>query len=393
MRVGIVGAGIGGLALAAALRDTNVDVAVYEQAPELREVGAGLQVAPNASRVLHQLGLREEVQRIAVSPSATHFRRWDDASLIAAQALGDTIEREFGAPWYTVHRAELHELLLRSSGEGIVELRRRLVRVDQTSRGVVLHFADGNSARCDIAVGADGIRSTVRAALFGDEQPRFTGNTAWRGLLPARDVAGLDLPCVSTALLGPGRHFVYYFVSGGRSLNWVALTPSNTWTDESWTAPGDAADAMAEYAGWTSIPRRLIAAQPGTIFRWALYDRDPLPTWGRGRVTLLGDAAHPMLPFMSQGAAQALEDAAVLAISLERVRDPVDALRVYEDLRRERTARVQLGSRANERIFHLADGPEQEVRDQAFRERSTAGGRHSDAWVFGYDATVATAHL
>ena len=190
----------------------------------------------------------------------------------------------------------------------------------------------------------------------------------------------------STATLGPGAHFVHYFVSAGRFVNWVGVAPTDTWTDESWSAPGKLDEALADFEGWNPMVIRLIEAMSGsTVYRWAMYDRDPLPVWGEGAVTLLGDACHPMLPYMAQGAAQAIEDAAVLAGVLAQVDDLTAGLRHYERLRRERTAKVQLAARANEQTFHLPDGPEQRARDQRFAD---APATHRNAWLFDYDAVA-----
>ena len=299
----------------------------------------------------------------------------------------------FGHPWYTVHRADLHALLVGALDGDVVATDRCLTGLDDTGGGVRLTFADGTTTTADAVVGADGIHSQVQAELFGPSRPRFTGNTAFRGLVPAGDVADLGIPVTTNGVLGPGRHFVCYYVASGRLLNWVAIAPSESWTLESWTAPASVDDALAEFDGWAPVVRRLIsmAGHGGrTVYRWALNDRDPLPEWGRGRVTLLGDAAHPMLPFLAQGAAQAIEDAAVLARCVERVADLPSALRAYEDLRRERTARVQLGARRNSVVFHLPDGQEQATRDARLAEPTDT---HPNAWIFGYDADEATAHL
>lgn len=393
MRIAVVGAGLGGLAAAASLRRVGVDVHVYEQATSLAEVGAGIQMTPNAVRVLDRLGVAEALAHVAVRPLRTDSRRWSDFSVIGSQPLDDRFVADFGFPWYTVHRADLHALLLGAVEAGRVHVDRRVVRIDEQPGGVRLTFADGTTTVADAVVGADGIHSVVRRMLFGDTPASFTGATAFRGLVPAEEVEHLGIPVTTSGVLGPGRHFVCYYVSGGSQLNWVATAPSDTWTLESWTAPSSVDEALAEYAEWSDVVRALIAlgAREGrTVYRWALYDRDPMPEWGRRRVTLLGDAVHPMLPFLAQGAAQAIEDGAVLARCVERVQDVEAALRTYEDLRRERTAKVQLGARRNNVVFHYADGPEQEARDARLAEPTPT---HPNAWIFGYDADEATAHL
>jgi salicylate hydroxylase len=402
MRVAVVGAGIGGLAAGLCLAEARFsEVTIYEQARTLGEVGAGIQISPNGSRVLHGLGLGEALAQVAVRPRTGDMRRWQDWSLISSSPLGDEVVAEFGFPYYHVHRADLHRLLADAVPPERIALGRRLVGLEPAvdgAGGVTLHFEDGEVRTADVVVGADGIHSAVRRELLGPEAPRFSGNAAWRGLVPAERVADLELPVASTVVMGPGRHFVYYFVAAARLVNWVGVAPTATWTVESWTAPGRVEDALADFDGWNPVVRRLITsvaadAEETEIYRWALYDRDPLPSWGEGAVTLLGDAAHPMLPFMAQGACQAIEDAAVLAACLRLVPDPVHALRQYEGLRRERTATVQLAARRNETLFHLPDGPEQRERDRHLAGTSGERTVHRNAWVFGYDVAEVVSGL
>ena len=391
MRVAVVGAGIGGLTAAVCLAAAGIgDIAVYERSDGLHEIGAGIQLSPNGTRILHRLGLGDALGAVAVRPATGDMRRWQDWSLLSTSPLGDVVVAEYGFPYYHVHRADLHRVLAAGVTPGCLQLGRRLVGFEAAGSGVVLRFADGSSAGADVVVGADGIHSVVRRELFGAESPRFSGNSAWRGMVSAARVADLRLPVASTVVMGPGRHFVYYFVSAGRFVNWVGVAPSETWTLESWTTPGRLEDALGDFTGWNTVVRRLIAeAADGSdraeLYRWALYDRDPLPRWGDGPVTLLGDAAHPMLPFMAQGACQAIEDAAVLAGCLRRLPHPVRALRHYEHLRRERTARIQLAARNNETVFHLPDGDDQRDRDRALAATSGESTVHRNSWVFGYD--------
>ncbi len=381
-----MGAGIGGLVLALALRDVGLESDVYEAATELREVGAGLQMSPNASRVLRHLGLQEDLDRIAVRPLTGDLRRWQDGSILTSQPLGDEVAQQFGAPYLHLHRNDLHTVLRKRLGPERVSLGRRCSGIIESGSSVRLAFEDGSTVDADVVIGADGIHSAVRTALQGPQSARFSRAAAWRGLVPAELVADLNLAVCSTATLGPGAHFVHYFVSAGRFVNWVGVAPTDTWTDESWSAPGKLDEALADFEGWNPMVIRLIEAMSGsTVYRWAMYDRDPLPVWGEGAVTLLGDACHPMLPYMAQGAAQAIEDAAVLAGVLAQVDDLTAGLRHYERLRRERTAKVQLAARANEQTFHLPDGPEQRARDQRFAD---APATHRNAWLFDYDAVA-----
>ncbi len=400
MRVAVVGAGIGGLATAMCLTDAGFsDVTIYERSSALHEIGAGIQISPNGSRILHGLGLGAALESVAVRPLAGDMRRWEDWSLLSTSGLGDDVVEEYGFPYYHVHRADLHRVLAERVPAEQVALGHRLVGLEPAPGGtgaVTLRFEGGSTATADVVIGADGIHSVVRRELFGPEAPRFSGNAAWRGLVPAERVADLGLPVASTVVMGPGRHFVYYFVAAGRLVNWVGVAPTATWTLESWTAPGRVEEALADYDGWNHVVRRLITEvgeSASNVYRWALYDRDPFVRWGEGPVTLLGDAAHPMLPFMAQGACQAIEDGAVLAACLRLLPDPVGALRQYEDLRRERTASVQLAARRNETLFHLPDGPDQRDRDTRLAASSGERTVHRNAWVFGYDVVEVMSSL
>ncbi len=390
MRIAIAGAGIGGLTAAVALRADRHDVTVFEQASTMSEIGAGIQLSPNATRVLAWLGLLEGIEAVGVEPARGELRRWDDGSILVSQPLGADARERYGFPYLHVHRADLQHALIGAASDCDLQLGRRVVDAVDTTEGVTVHLDEGDTAGpFDILVGADGIRSTIRRRLLGDESPRFSGNAVWRGLVPRTSVGHLELPVHSHAFLGPGQHFVTYYVRGGRYVNWVGVAPAERWEGESWTEPGDLRQAIADFDGWCDTVTGLISAvgdQP--VYRWALFDRDPLPQWGRGAITLLGDACHPMLPFMAQGAAQAIEDAAVLAGCLADATDPARAARRYEDLRRDRTAEVQLAARRNEVLFHLPDGEEQRARDQRLAS-PTSQATHRNAWLFDYDATTA----
>jgi salicylate hydroxylase len=246
-------------------------------------------------------------------------------------------------------------------------------------------FADGARVAADILVGADGIHSAVRQDLFGPAQPNFTGSACYRGLAPADRIAHLDIPLEAQVWMGPGRHFVHYYVRGGSLLNFVAVVDQGAWTAESWTDQGDINAAQAEFAGWHPQIQGILNAVDET-FIWALFDRPPLPAWSRGRATLLGDACHPMVPFMAQGAAQAIEDGATLAACLTGAPDPVEALQTYEALRRPRTARVQGLAAGNKTRFHLPDGPDQIARDADMARNVTDWSLDNVAWLYGHDA-------
>jgi salicylate hydroxylase len=381
----VAGAGIGGLTTALACARRGFRVRVLERSPTISEVGAGLQLSPNAARVLRALGLGEALESVAVRPEAVEIRHWRTGRRVDRAPLGATAEARYGAPYYHVHRADLQQLLVHALADlPGVELRTgaAVEAVDRHPEGATAHTAAG-PFRGRVLIGADGIHSRVREALFGPDAPRFTRQVAWR-VLVAAEHAG-TLPPVAAVWWGPQRHFVAYRVRGGALVNCVGVVERDDWTRESWTEPGDPTEFAADFRGWDGPVQELVAAaEPGTCFRWALFDRRPLPRWHRGPVTLLGDACHPTLPFLAQGAAMAIEDAAVLARCLDRNGLAEHALARYESLRRPRTARIQAGSRRNARVFHLA-GPAAWLRD---RVAARAGSGMMD-WLYRYDALAA----
>lgn len=386
IRVAVAGAGIAGLAFAAALRRTGIECHIYEQAGRLFEVGAGVQVAPNATRLLHRLGLRDRLRAVAVDPQAIEMRRWDDGTLLQRTPLGGPCRRRFGAPYYTAHRADLHGSLLSLIPPDRVHLGARCVAVTQNADAARLHLSDGTTVAADLVVGADGIHSIAREQLVAD-QPRYSGQTIYRGLVPAERVPYLLTEPRVQLWFGPDQHCVCYPVSSGRQVSFGATLATSDWREESWSARGDVAELAAAYAGWHADVARLIGAAE-TVSRWALHDRESIDRLSSGRVTVIGDAAHPMLPFQAQGANQAIEDAVVLAVCLvEAGPDGLGAaLRRYERIRLPRTTRIQRESRDNAKTFHLADGDAQRRRDTAAQ---TSSGLDRHQWLFGYDAEQA----
>jgi salicylate hydroxylase len=385
MRIAVIGGGIGGLSAALHLLRGGADVHVYEQAPRITEIGAGIQISPNASRLLIRLGLKPALDAAGVFPQAVHQRRWDDGRTLQRAPVGKLVEETFGAPYYHFHRADLANLLAAALPAERVHVGHRLVDLEQKGERVVARFDNGATLEADLLVGADGIHSRVRHVVFGPEKARFTGCVAWRGLVPAERVRHLDIEVASHNWMGPGGHVVHYWVSAGRFMNVVCITERGDWTNESWTEKGNVADAAARYADWHPTVRDLIAAFDETYI-WALHDRLPLPQWTAGRVTLLGDACHPMLPFMAQGAAQSIEDGAALASLLVAMPDDVPAaLLRYEEIRKPRATRLQQASANNRTRFHLPDGPGQQARDQAM---ATSGDRSiaNIGWLYLHDA-------
>jgi salicylate hydroxylase len=387
--IAIVGGAIGGMAAALSLRAAGFDVQVYEQTRALREVGGGIAVTPNATRLLHRLGFAAELEALGVAASAWRQRRWDDGRTLLCSPL----PRAPGTPplAYTSHRHDLLTMLANRLPPAIVHLDHKLTALKDRGDGVDLHFANGNTAAADLVVGADGIHSTVRALLFGPEKPRFTGCVAYRGLVPAERLADLALPAEGQFWLGPGKHFVHYFVQNRHLVNFVCLIDRDGWTKESWVEPGNVADAIAAYEGWHPNVRRMISSVDET-FVWGLFDRDPLPRWSINRVTLLGDACHPMLPFLAQGASQAIEDGATLAAVLASGSGNMPALlQRYESLRQPRTARIQEMARGNKTRNHLPDGHEQRERDARMASGAADWSIGASTWIYDHDAVAAAA--
>jgi len=385
--IAVIGGGIGGLAAAATLLRAGFDVHLYEQARALGEVGAGINIGPNASRLLHRLGLAERLAQSGIKPITFDQRRWDDGRFLVRAPLGDLVEQKFGAPYYTFHRADLHGAIADAVPAERVHLGHRFTRLADHGDKVEAHFDNGASISAHVLIGADGIHSAVRHALLGPEQPRFTGCVAYRGLVPADRLKHLDLDRTTQIWMGPGAHFVHYFVAAGRLVNFVAVTEEDSWLRESWVDRGEVADALGAFAGWHPQVRGIIGAADET-YKWALFDRAPLPRWSVGRVTLLGDACHPMLPFMGQGAAQAIEDAATLTACLRKHNDITVALKLYETRRLPRASRLQAMSQTNKLRFHLPDGPAQQQRDAQMGSGSTDWSLAAIAWLYEHDAAV-----
>ncbi|MBE4739804.1 FAD-dependent monooxygenase [Streptomyces caniscabiei] len=385
-RVAVVGGGIGGLATAAFLHRAGIEATVYEQAPALTDVKAGLVVSPNAVRLLRGLGRLDRFRERAVPLEVGwEFRRWADGRVLFSQNLGEECVRRFGEQSYVAHRADLLAAVRAAVPEGALRLGTRLAGLRRLDGAVELTFTDGTREVADVVVGADGVHTTVGQYVTDTGSPRFSGICAWRCLVPAERAPEFARHPVQTLWLGPDRHLVHYPISGGAQINIVAFGPAYDWTTESWSAEGRIEDLRAEFAGWSEDLRALLAAAERTG-RWALLDRDPLPRWTKGPVALLGDAAHPMFPFFAQGAAQAMEDAAVLAGCLAgRPEDPTAALSHYEDIRRPRATRVQQLSRGRADSNHLPDDPAQRARDASF---STADAFAHNGWIYGHDAEL-----
>jgi salicylate hydroxylase len=396
-RVAIIGGGIGGLTAANALRRAGVEVSVYEAAAELKEIGAGVALHANAMRVLRFIGVEEAVRKVAGRTEYAVTRDGITGRTISKTSRARQVEL-MGIEPATVHRADLLDVLAAALPEGIASLGKRCVSVESGGTSAVARFADGTDAEADVIIGADGIHSAVRTSLFGPDAPRFTGKICYRSVIPTAAVrAGVlsDVAADNGQWLGPHGTIVLYPLRGEELINVVAHYDDDTYRHESWVTECERAEVLDRYAGWHESLLRLFEAGQ-TWYKWALYDRDPIPAWTSGRVSLLGDAAHPMLPYLGQGACQALEDGAVLANALSaRPSDPVAALAAYERTRRPRASAVVLTARARGVSNHLPSRWAAMRRDAAIAVRRRLNRRDTDgrgtAWLADYDATSASA--
>jgi salicylate hydroxylase len=364
--VAIAGGGVGGLTAAAALARKGIECTVYEQAPELSVAGASLQLGPNALRLMDEIGLLPALREIGVRPEAVDFVRWDDGSLLLHTPLGAAMEEHFGAPQLDFYRPDLHRVLHDALAPGTVLPGAAVERVSHEDAAVRLRLADGTKVKADVVVAADGIRSRIRQQLAGADQPEFSGTVVYRGVVAREQALELHPDHVNYYWLGPYRHGVSYWISGGELLAVNCAAQHAEWARESWTLEAPAEEALEYFDGWDEGLRERIR-RCGTMLRGAVFVRRPLEHWSYGRVTLLGDAAHAMEPFQAQGAAQAVEDAYVLAECLAaEADDPDAALRRYEVIRMNRAVGLQTSSHHAAESFYLPDGEEQRERDAAY---------------------------
>jgi 6-hydroxynicotinate 3-monooxygenase len=363
--IAIIGAGIGGLTAAAALRQNGIAVHIFEQASRFARVGAGIQQSPNAVKVLRRLGLEEQLKQAAFRPTVFHSRDGATGEITAQVALGQEVEARLGAPYLLMHRGDLHALLAANIPQELISLDKKLVGLDRSGAGVTLTFADGSKVRADAVIGADGVHSVVRQILFGDQPLRFTGRVGYRTTFPAHLLNGRTID-PNAKWWGPDRHIVIYYTKPGREeMYFVTATPEPDFEVESWSAKGDLRVLRDAYSGFHPDVRGVLDCCP-EVHKWALVERDPLPRWSDGPVVLLGDACHAMTPWMAQGAAISMEDAAVLARCVDGV-EPEGwgaAFRRYEATRIERASAIQRLSGTNTFL----------------RSNSNAD------WVYGYDA-------
>jgi salicylate hydroxylase len=391
-KIVICGAGIGGLTAALALHQRGFDVTVFEQAETLSEVGAGLQLGANAVRVLSSLGLEERLIARASIPGEKQVRLWNTGKAWKLFDLGPASEELYGFPYLLMHRADLHDELrtaFEDAAPGRLVLGKRLSSIVEKGLHVQLHFQDGTSTAADAVVGADGVHSVIRAELFGGSDPKFSGCVAWRGVVPASDLPEhLRVP-IGTNWIGPHGHVIQYPLRRGELINFVGIVERDDWDVESWTTPGDTDELAADFTGWHADVSTVIHSLDKPM-KWALKLRPTMTTWSTSRVTLIGDACHPTLPFLAQGAGMAIEDGLVLARALEKYPNNAEAFAAYEQARMTRTTAVVDGSAANVGRFHnpLLSDPDladQYVADEWSKEKVSE--RYQ--WLFEYNALEA----
>ncbi|MDX1693401.1 MAG: FAD-dependent monooxygenase [Ketobacteraceae bacterium] len=400
-RIAIIGAGIGGLSAALALTRAGFSVAVFEQSKVLQEVGAGIQLSPNATWILAEWGVLDQTKKAGFLPKAVKISHWRSGQPLGRFPLNHS-DSFLNAPYIHIHRADIHQILhqaFRKASGSEVHLGARLehIEYDADQRVTRLHIdrdGDVSEEEFDYVIGADGIHSKVREYVEPASEARFTGNVAWRGLVPVKDLSPSCRPdpCANL-LMGPGAHVVYYYVRGGEAVNYVAVVETDQWQEESWTLKADVEEMLEDFVGWNAQTRDILAAtNPDSCYRWALYDREPFQTWLRDQCVLLGDAAHPMLPFLAQGAGMAIEDAYALAACLEQ--HPDDLLKgteLYMVRRRDRTAKVQLQARRNMKLYHVRNPMVQFCRHQYLSFLGKSNPEHfnkSLAWLYEYRVKI-----
>lgn len=380
----IAGAGIGGLSAASCLMKAGHKVEIHEQAPQLAELGAGIQISANAMHVLRHLGMEQAITNVGVRPDAYVFRLFDTGEEIQRFALSDEHERLHGAPYTQLHRADLHDILAAKAREfdsGAVHLNHKAVGFLETSEGVELHFADGSCARGDMLIGADGLKSVVRRQIVGDVPATYTGDAAWRLTVPVDRLPQKFLEQAMSVFMGPGGHVVCYYLRAGKMLNFVGLIETDEVSDESWTVKFPWQRLKADFRGWHPIIQTVIdATDKDQCYRWSLHNRSPMRIWSTVRTTLLGDAAHPTLPYLAQGAAMAIEDGAVLARALSMANSIPEAIQLYQRNRVDRTAQIVARSSANRDLFHLRSI---DAIRSAFSQRNEGADRNT--WLYSYN--------
>lgn len=385
----VAGAGLGGLTAALSLLDRGFDVDVFEQAPDLGEVGAGVQIGPSGLRVLFALGLQAEIEAVWFLPVGRQMRVWNTG--YTGHSSGQTsyfIER-FGFANVAMHRADLHDILVRAvraRKPDAIHVNARVERFEESEGGVTIHLADGARHSGDMLVGADGLHSKIRRQLFGESKAHFTGCIAWRGAIPIDRLPEDSRMLHTQNWMGVNGHFVCYPIRRGELINIVGHIERDDWRVESWTEKGTYEEIANDFRGWHEHIQTLIR-NIDVPYKWAMFLHHPLKQWSVGHVTLLGDACHSTLPYLASGAVMAIEDGYMLARCLERYPDIREALKKYEEARIPRTTRIVEASAANQHSFHHAELGDPETA-RAYIDRESAKQLNIRDWLFGYDATT-----
>ncbi len=390
MKVIVLGAGIGGVTLALALQRAGLDFIVLEQAESFGEIGAGIQLSSNAVKVLARLGLEDRLAEVCCEPDFHKFKDWATGETILRTPLCPEVREAFGAPYFHSHRPDLLDALTAGLDADRIRFDFKAESVGEDDDGPWVRGVDKEVVRGDVLIGADGIHSVVRDQIFQPHVPLRSGYCTWRGVIDAADVDDLCVPISSYIVMGPKLSFVFYYVSGGTRINWLALGPTESTMRESWSQKAQKDELLTSFENWYEVPIRFIEAteQP---FVTALYDRDPLDNWVKGHIAVMGDAAHAMLPYHAQGAGQSIEDAWVLARLLEKNDGgSAGALRRFEALRKDRADRMIQHSRDAERWYHLDDADDVERRNARFRRyNDEASFTPQQNWLYSYDAEKA----
>jgi salicylate hydroxylase len=390
----IAGCGIGGSAAALALLKQGFDVEVYEQAPALTEVGAGVQISPNGARALDALGVFQRLNALSCKPEKKQFRLWNTGRAWPMFDLGDAAMASYGYPYLTVYRPDLLDVLVegvRAIKPDAIHLGKRATGFTQDADGVTLMLDDGTSVQGSVLIGADGVRSAIREQMWGGAKPAFSGMVTWRAVIPMEKLPERLRAMVGNTWIGPGGHVVTYPLRGAKLLNFVATIDRSDWQEEGWNIPGTPEECANDFKGWHPDIHAVIACAP-TLLKWALMVRDPMPAWTQDRVTLLGDACHPTLPFLAQGAVMSIEDGVVLGRCLAAAQgDPPAGFARYEAARIERTSKMVLGARDNTDRFHSSElGTEEGAQTYLEREWGRAPIHDRYHWLYQYQAdTVA----
>lgn len=388
MKAVVVGGGIGGVSTALALDQIGWDVSVLERAPDLSEVGAGLQISPNGLKILDRLNVLPRLEDTLFQPEAIEIRHGPSGRKFFHLPIKEIAQDRWGARYVQIHRADLLDALSRTLLDrqpNAIRTGAEVVSYETSSKGSSVLLKDGDQVSADLVIGADGIRSVIRTQMLGEEAPSFTGNVAWRAVVPLDALGDLAPPPSGCVWTGDGKHVVTTRIRAGRMVNFVGIVEESGWQEEGWSLPGTVDEALTHFGGWNDVLDNVIRSAPH-LYRWALFARDPLPKWSDGSVALLGDAAHPMLPSMAQGAVQAIEDAFVLARELEKGGMISAACERYFQARIERVTKVQKESLANLRLFHRR-GPVAQLKAYApiWLAGKVAPGllRRRNDWLYG----------